>query len=87
MKSDSQRLAKGETDSNPLENYRAVVVGGHLDWPTGWIEKLTTYMPDGGTISNAAQSRGIPEQLLGVHFTNATAESDSAKCARESDRD
>ena len=88
VKGDSQRLAKGDRESNPLENYRAVVVGGHIDWPTGWIEKLTTYVRDGGTVVlNAAQSRGIPEQLIGVHLTNVTAESDSAKCARESDQD
>ncbi|HEU4477592.1 MAG TPA: hypothetical protein VFR80_03680, partial [Pyrinomonadaceae bacterium] len=87
-KGDSQRFAKGERESNPLENYRAVVVGGHIDWPSGWIEKLTTYSRDGGTVVlNAAQSRGIPEQLIGVRLTNATAESDSAKCARESDQD
>jgi hypothetical protein len=29
---------------------------------------------------NAAQIKGIPEQFLGVHLTNATGESDGARC-------
>lgn len=71
-----------------LSNYRAVVVGGHIDWPRDWIDKLTAYARNGGTVViNAAQIRGIPEQLLGIHLTNATAEADSGSCAGEPDED
>ena len=72
----------------PLENYRAVVVGGHINWNKEWIDKLSNYVRNGGTlVVNAAQAAKLPEQLLGIHLTNATAEADSAKCSREPDSD
>lgn len=84
----SPSSAKDVRRSNPLENYRAVVVGGRIDWPTDWFVKLRTYVQNGGTIIiNSAQSTGLPEQFLGIHLTNATAESDAAKCASEPDQD
>ena len=64
------------------------MVGGEINWTNDWIEKLTSYVSSGGTVVlNAAQARGLPEQLLGAHLTNASAEADAAKCLREPDQD
>ncbi|HEY6802784.1 MAG TPA: hypothetical protein VI306_04315 [Pyrinomonadaceae bacterium] len=61
-------------------------MGGRIEWSNDWIQKLNDYVRNGGTVVvNAAQVKGIPEQLLGVHLTNETAESDSAKCAAPGD--
>src|SRR5688572_13288158 len=65
----------------PLDAYRAVVVGGRIEWSPEWIQKVTDYVRNGGTVVlNAAQIKGVPAQLLGVRFTNATAEADTAQC-------
>jgi len=66
---------------DPLSSYRAVVVGGHIEWSPTWVQKINDYVRNGGTVViNAAQIKGIPEQLLGVHLTNETVEADSARC-------
>jgi hypothetical protein len=67
--------------SSPLDNYRAVVVGGRIDWADSWIDKVANYVRGGGTVVlNAAQIKGISEQLLGVRLMGATAEADKARC-------
>jgi hypothetical protein len=64
-----------------LEAYRAVVVGGHIDWSTKWIQQLTDYVKSGGTVVvNAAQIKGLPADLLGIRLTGTTVEADSARC-------
>ena len=64
-----------------LSAYRAVVVGGRIEWSPEWIQKVTDYVRNGGTVVlNAAQIKGAPAQLLGVRLTNAVAEADSAQC-------
>src|ERR687884_1562583 len=64
-----------------VDAYRAIVVGGRIEWPAGWAEKLKDYARQGGTlVLNAAQVEGLPEDLLGVHPTGATAEADDAHC-------
>ena len=73
---------------SPMESYRAVVVGGRVNWSSEWVDKLTAYVRNGGTlVMNAAQIRTLPEQLIGVHLTNESAEADSGRCAREADQD
>jgi hypothetical protein len=65
----------------PLESYRAIVVGGHIDWTTAWIQKLTEYLKSGGVVVlNAAQVKGLPEDLLGVKLMGKSVESDTARC-------
>ena len=65
------------TDNKNFDGYRAVVLGGR----PGWDQNLEKYVRGGGTVVlNAAQIRNVPEALLGVRVTNATAEADSAKC-------
>ena len=84
----SASLGPRVVESSPIEPYRAVVVGGRINWSREWVDKLTAYVRNGGTVViNAAQIRGLPEQLLGVRLTNESAESDSAKCAHEADQD
>jgi hypothetical protein len=65
----------------PLLAYRAIVVGGRIQWPSQWIQRLTDYVKSGGTVViNAAQVKGLPDELLGVTLRGMTAEADSARC-------
>jgi hypothetical protein len=74
--------------ASPLAPYRAIIAGGHINWSDGWADKLATYVRNGGTlVLNAAQVRGLPEQLTGVRLTNAFAESAEARCSREPNQD
>jgi hypothetical protein len=69
-----------------LSSYRAVVVGGRIEWSPEWTQKLTDYVRRGGTVViNAAQVKGIPESLFGIHLTNETAEADAARCLSPGD--
>jgi hypothetical protein len=64
-----------------LSPYRAIVVGGTIDWSTQWVQRLTAYVSSGGTVVlNAAQIKGIPAELLGLQLTGATGEAHNARC-------
>ena len=64
-----------------LPSYRAVVVGGRIEWSNEWIQRLTEYVRNGGTVVlNAAQIKNLPEQLLGVRLVNDTGEAHNAAC-------
>ena len=64
-----------------LDAYRAVVVGGHIEWSKQWIQRLTDYVKSGGTVVvNSAQIKGLPTELLGVRLTGATGEAHNARC-------
>ena len=64
-----------------LGAYRAVVVGGRIEWSAEWTQKVADYVRNGGTVVlNAAQIKGVPAQLLGVRLTNEVRETDAAKC-------
>lgn len=64
-----------------LPSYRAVVVGGRIEWSAEWIKRLDDYVRNGGTVVlNAAQIKNIPEQFLGVRLINDTGESHNAVC-------
>src|SRR6185503_5109668 len=64
-----------------LSTYRAVVVGGRIEWSNEWIQRLNDYVRNGGTVVlNAAQLKKLPEQLLGVRLTNAMGEAHNASC-------
>ncbi|HEU4431788.1 MAG TPA: hypothetical protein VFR51_00240, partial [Pyrinomonadaceae bacterium] len=72
---------EGAGVKSPLSAYRAVVVGGRIEWSPEWLQKLTEYVRNGGTVViNAAQTKGLPAQLLGVRLTNALVEADNARC-------
>jgi len=67
--------------TNVLENYRAVIVGGEIEWTPRWIQKLADYVRNGGTVVvNASQTKGLPGDLLGVRLTGLSAEADTARC-------
>lgn len=66
------------TTAKDFGGYRAVVLGGR---PGMWNESLDKYVRNGGTVVlNAGQIGNVPEALLGVRVTNATAEADTARC-------
>ena len=66
---------------NLLPSYRAVVVGGRVDWSNEWIERLNDYVRNGGTVVlNAAQVKKLPEQFSGVRLLNASGEAHNARC-------
>ncbi|HEX2271838.1 MAG TPA: hypothetical protein VHH35_19990, partial [Pyrinomonadaceae bacterium] len=74
-------LTATDGGKSPLDAYRAVVVGGRIEWSPEWVQRVTDYVRNGGTVVlNAAQIRGLPAQLLGVRLTNAMAEADNARC-------
>ncbi len=67
--------------SSVLSAYRAIVIGGRIEWSAEWVQRLTEYVRNGGTVVvNAAQTNGIPQGLLGVRSTNETVETDTARC-------
>jgi hypothetical protein len=65
----------------PLDTYRAIVVGGHIDWSAEWVQRLTQYVRSGGTlVVNSAQIKGLPSELLGVRLMGADAQAHNARC-------
>jgi len=69
-----------------LPSYRAVVVGGRIEWSNEWIARLNDYVRNGGTVVlNAAQIKKLPEQFLGVRLLNDTGEAHNAVCLAPGD--
>ena len=69
-----------------LPSYRAVVVGGRIEWSNEWIARLNDYVRNGGTVVvNAAQIKKLPEQFLGVRLLNDTGEAHNALCLAPGD--
>jgi len=65
----------------PLDPYRAIVVGGQIDWSVQWVQRLNDYVKSGGTVViNSAQIKGLPAELLGVRLTGVTGEAHNARC-------
>jgi hypothetical protein len=76
----SSRFPLTQSPLYPLDAYRAIVVGGHIDWSPQWIQRLTNYVKSGGTVVlNSAQIKGFPTDLLGVRLMGVTAEADNAR--------
>ena len=70
------------TDNTNFSGYRAVVLGGRAEWN----RSLGEYVRNGGSVVlNAAQVKNVPEAVIGVRFTNATAEADTARCSDGAD--
>ncbi|MEP6717568.1 MAG: hypothetical protein ABJB21_00420, partial [bacterium] len=64
-----------------LSSYRAIVVGGHIDWSPQWTQRLRDYVKSGGTVVlNPAQIKNFPSELLGLRLTGVTAEAHNARC-------
>ncbi len=65
----------------PLDPYRAIVVGGLVEWSPQWIQRLVDYVKSGGTlVLNSAQIKSVPADLIGLRLTGATGEAHNARC-------
>jgi len=74
-------MVADDSRKDAIDSYRAVVVGGEINWSPVWIKKLEDYVRSGGVVVlNAAQAKGLPMSLLGVSFKGETAEADNARC-------
>jgi hypothetical protein len=74
-------LVASETRRDAIDGYRALIIGGRVEWSRAWATKLEDYVRKGGVlVINAAQAKGLSDELLGVHLTGATAEADDARC-------
>ncbi|HEY0101170.1 MAG TPA: hypothetical protein VGB76_19760 [Pyrinomonadaceae bacterium] len=74
-------LVASDERREAIDSYRIAVAGGRLEWTPAWTEQLKSYVRKGGTlVLNAAQAKGLPEELLGVRLSGASAEADDAKC-------
>ncbi|HEX3560079.1 MAG TPA: hypothetical protein VHU19_12800 [Pyrinomonadaceae bacterium] len=77
----SDVLVASDKNAEAIEAYRALVVGGRVEWTPAWGERLKDYVRKGGTVVlNAAQVKGLPAELLGVRLLGSTAEADDANC-------
>jgi hypothetical protein len=74
-------LVASEQSAEAIDAYRALVVGGRVEWTPAWAARLKAYAEKGGTVVvNAAQVKGLPAELLGVRALGTTAEADDASC-------
>ncbi|HEV7397500.1 MAG TPA: hypothetical protein VGN86_13390 [Pyrinomonadaceae bacterium] len=72
--------------ADALNSYRAVVVGGDIEWSADWASRLNDYVRKGGiVVLNASQTKGLAPELLGVRFSKETNESDDARCLIKGD--
>ncbi|HEX8722150.1 MAG TPA: hypothetical protein VF736_16155 [Pyrinomonadaceae bacterium] len=74
-------IVASEQGADAADAYRALVVGGRVEWSDAWGRRLKAYAEKGGTVLlNAAQVKGLPQDLTGVRNLGATAEADDAAC-------
>jgi hypothetical protein len=74
-------LVASETHQDAIDSYRAVIVGGEVNWTAAWVKKLEDYVRGGGVVVlNSAQTKGLPMSLLGIRETGQTGEAHNAKC-------
>jgi hypothetical protein len=74
------------TPMDAIDSYRAVLVGGEINWTSAWVKKLEDYVRSGGVVVvNSAQTRGLPMSLLGIRETGQTGEAHNAKCLLPND--
>jgi hypothetical protein len=74
-------LVADEKRTATVDAYRALFVGGRVEWTPAWGARLKAYAEQGGTVVlNAAQVKGLPLELLGGRLLGETAEADDASC-------
>jgi hypothetical protein len=79
-------LVASDQKRDAIDNYRVVVAGGHLQWSSAWTRKLEEFVRKGGlVILNAAQVKGLPEDLPGVKLLEQVLEADDATCSLPGD--
>ena len=80
-------LVASETHKEAVGSYRAIIIGGRVEWSPAWVSKLEDYVHKGGVlVINAAQVKGIPAELLGVRLPGTAAEADDARCLMANER-
>jgi hypothetical protein len=73
-------LVASDARPDALDAYRAVIVGGRVQWSKTWAARLRDYVQRGGVLLlNAAQAEGLPADLLGATVSPETGESDTAR--------
>ncbi|MDX6696541.1 MAG: hypothetical protein QOF02_4144 [Blastocatellia bacterium] len=74
-------LVAADAKKDAIDDYRAVVAGGRIEWTNEWAQKLAEYARGGGVVVlNAAQAKGLPAELLGVRPLGGSDEADGARC-------
>ena len=74
-------LVASETRREAIDAYRALIVGGRVEWSPAWSKRLEDYVRKGGVlVINSAQAKGLSDELLGVRPTGEQAEADEASC-------
>jgi hypothetical protein len=74
-------LVASDAKKDAIDDYRALIVGGRIEWTSQWAQKLAEYARRGGTVLlNAAQAKGLPAELLGVRPLGGSSEADGARC-------
>jgi len=69
------------TPMDAIDSYRGVIAGGQINWTNAWARKLEEYVRKGGTVVlNAAQVKGLSDEMLGVRFRGETGEAHNARC-------
>jgi hypothetical protein len=74
-------LVASDAKKDAIDNYRALIVGGRIEWTSAWAQKLSDYARKGGVVVlNAAQAKGLPPELTGVRLRGESAEAETARC-------
>jgi hypothetical protein len=80
-------LVASDLKKDAIDGYRAIVVGGTVDWNAAWARKLEEYIRKGGVVVlNSAQAKGLGPELLGVQIGDGVAEADTARCVFEGEQ-
>ena len=70
-----------DAGSTSIDSYRGLIVGGRINWANGWAKKLEDYVRNGGTVVlNAAQVKGLSDELLGLRLKGESGEAHNARC-------
>src|SRR5215471_5758910 len=74
-------LVASDTHKDAIDAYRAVIVGGHIDWSEAWARNLEAYVRAGGVlVLNGSQKNGLNSNFLGFNYSGAVREDDTARC-------
>ena len=83
MSASDAKNSRSISPADAINSYRALIVGGSIAWTSDWAQRLATYVRKGGVVVlNAAQTKGLPADLLGVDLLGTTAEADNASVSR-----
>ena len=74
-------LVESETHKDVIDSYRAVIVGGQINWSDAWTKKLEEYVRNGGVVVlNSGQAKGLSAEFLGIRLMGTTSESHNVRC-------